>query len=74
MHKCSQHQNSVLLHVHVEVSNLASYTTADVFLSSSIALYPDWHFYFQSYRFPYHFQSTSLPLTVNNYNKIHLNL
>lgn len=67
VHKCLQHQNFVLLHMHMEVSDLASYTTADVFLSPSIALYPDWHFYFQLYQLP-------LPLTVNNYNNIYLNL
>lgn len=44
MHKCLQHQNFVLLHMYMEVCNLASYTTADVYLkklSPSIALYTD---------------------------------
>lgn len=43
MHKYLLHQNSVL-HVYMEVCNLASYTTADVYLkklSPSIALYTD---------------------------------
>lgn len=44
MHKCLQHQNFILLHIYMEVSNLASYTTADVDLEKlipSIALDTD---------------------------------
>lgn len=46
MHTCScvRHQNIVLPHPYLEVSNLASYTTADVYvkeLRPSIAVYTD---------------------------------
>lgn len=40
VHKCLQHQNFVLCHMYIEVSNLASYTAADVYLKNLSPMSP----------------------------------